>query len=79
MQRKTYRKFPLCFTLLFLANLCKNLSYILHKKFSIYFESVFSAILNHTFVPYIGNIENILNNIMHKMLPKLAEKTCGKT
>ena len=36
----------------FLANLSNNLSYIIYRKFPIYFASVFTAVLNHLFVQY---------------------------
>ena len=61
----------------FLANLCNNLSYILYRKFPIYFASVFSAILNDLFVLY-RYIENFLYNVFDKMLLKLVENTCEK-
>ena len=35
-----------------LANLSNDLSYIIYRKFSIYFASMFSAVLNHIFVLY---------------------------
>ena len=42
----------MCFALHFLTNLSNNLSYIICKKFPIYFTSVFSAVLNHLFILY---------------------------
>ena len=42
-----YRKFPICFALLFLANLWNNLSYILYRKFPICFALRFLANLSN--------------------------------
>ena len=46
----------MCFALRFLANLSNNLSYILHRKFSICFALRFLASLSYNLSYIIGNL-----------------------
>ena len=55
LPKKSSAKHPIRFALLFLANLCNNLFYILHRKFLICFAQLH----------FLANLSNTLFYILH--------------